>query len=238
MLETGDISRFSKVGQYSSYCRKVPSKWSSNNKKKGKGNVKNGNKYLACCTGVESLSLTYCTIAKCSKSMARALRIQYLGALYHITNRVNGRRAIFKDDVDRKVFLEIISQSTHTCKIFLSGYIALSSRLSFVDYDIVLAEHGGDTPAGRSRYQKQIIEVLAGGLAIKKEIVGQSILGGESFVSWVRDSFLVGTTDREKSVVGKIHQHLSMEAVVAIVEKAEDMEHALQSTGALPDKLS
>jgi transposase len=47
MLETGEISRFSKVGQYSSYCRKVPSKWTSNNKKKGKGNVKNGNRYLA-----------------------------------------------------------------------------------------------------------------------------------------------------------------------------------------------
>lgn len=47
MLETGEISRFSKVGQFSSYCRKVPSKWTSNNKKKGKGNIKNGNKYLA-----------------------------------------------------------------------------------------------------------------------------------------------------------------------------------------------
>jgi transposase len=47
MLETGAISRFSKVGEYSSYCRKVPSKWTSNNKNKGKGNVKNGNKYLA-----------------------------------------------------------------------------------------------------------------------------------------------------------------------------------------------
>ena len=30
-----------------SYCRKVPSKWTSNNKTKGKGNKKNGNKYLA-----------------------------------------------------------------------------------------------------------------------------------------------------------------------------------------------
>lgn len=47
MLETGTIKRFSKVGEYSSYCRKVPSQWTSNNKKKGKGNVKNGNKYLA-----------------------------------------------------------------------------------------------------------------------------------------------------------------------------------------------
>jgi transposase len=46
-LETGDISRFAKVGNYSSYCRKVPSRWTSNGKAKGKGNTKNGNKYLA-----------------------------------------------------------------------------------------------------------------------------------------------------------------------------------------------
>jgi transposase len=47
MLETGTIERFTKVGQFSSYCRKVPSKWTSNDKRKGKGNIKNGNKYLA-----------------------------------------------------------------------------------------------------------------------------------------------------------------------------------------------
>lgn len=47
MLETGPISRFPKVGNYVSYCRKVNSKWTSNDKAKGKGNKKNGNKYLA-----------------------------------------------------------------------------------------------------------------------------------------------------------------------------------------------
>jgi transposase len=47
MLETGPISRFAKVGNYVSYCRKVSTKWTSNGKKKGKGNKKNGNKYLA-----------------------------------------------------------------------------------------------------------------------------------------------------------------------------------------------
>lgn len=47
MLETGPISRFPKVGDYVSYCRKVSSKWTSNDKAKGKGNKKNGNKYLA-----------------------------------------------------------------------------------------------------------------------------------------------------------------------------------------------
>jgi transposase len=47
MLEVGDIGRFLKVGNYSSYCRCVGSKKLSNGKKKGENNKKNGNKYLA-----------------------------------------------------------------------------------------------------------------------------------------------------------------------------------------------
>ena len=47
MLETGEIKRFSKVGDYASYCRCVGSQKLSNGKKKGSGNTKNGNKYLA-----------------------------------------------------------------------------------------------------------------------------------------------------------------------------------------------
>jgi len=47
MLETGNIKRFPRVGDFTSYCRKVPTGWVSNGKKKGKGNKKNGNKYLA-----------------------------------------------------------------------------------------------------------------------------------------------------------------------------------------------
>ncbi len=47
MLEVGDISRFPKVGKYSSYCRCVKSVKLTNGKKKGENNKKNGNKYLA-----------------------------------------------------------------------------------------------------------------------------------------------------------------------------------------------
>ena len=47
MLETGDIRRFSSVGNFASYCRCVGSQKISNGKKKGQGNTKNGNKYLA-----------------------------------------------------------------------------------------------------------------------------------------------------------------------------------------------
>lgn len=47
MLETGEICRFASVGEYSSYCRCVSSTKLTNFKKKGAGNVKNGNRYLA-----------------------------------------------------------------------------------------------------------------------------------------------------------------------------------------------
>jgi len=47
MLETGPVTRFEKVGNYASYCRAVSSQWTSNGKSKGKGNKKNGNKYLS-----------------------------------------------------------------------------------------------------------------------------------------------------------------------------------------------
>jgi transposase len=47
MLETGAIERFGRVGNFSSYARCVQSKRLSNDKKKGEGNSKCGNKYLA-----------------------------------------------------------------------------------------------------------------------------------------------------------------------------------------------
>ena len=46
-LETGPIERFADVGNFASYARCVDSVRTSNRKKKGEGNVKNGNKYLA-----------------------------------------------------------------------------------------------------------------------------------------------------------------------------------------------
>lgn len=46
-LETGDIGRFARVGQFASYCRCVGSQWVSNGKTKGRGNTKNGNPFLA-----------------------------------------------------------------------------------------------------------------------------------------------------------------------------------------------
>ena len=47
MLEVGDINRFHKVNNFTSYCRCAPSQRLSDGKSKGQGNRKNGNRYLS-----------------------------------------------------------------------------------------------------------------------------------------------------------------------------------------------
>ncbi len=44
--------------------------------------------------------------------MPRKLRVQYCGAIYHVMNRGDRREAIFKDDRDRRRFLETLGQTS------------------------------------------------------------------------------------------------------------------------------
>jgi transposase len=65
MLEAGPMTRFADVGNFSSYCRCVDSLRESNGKKKGEGNSKNGNKYLAWAfMEAANFALRYCPEAK------------------------------------------------------------------------------------------------------------------------------------------------------------------------------
>src|SRR5664279_921923 len=43
--------------------------------------------------------------------MARKLRVEYAGAIYHVMNRGDRREPIFKDDRDRRLFLETLGQA-------------------------------------------------------------------------------------------------------------------------------
>lgn len=65
VLETGGIERFAKVGNFASYCRAVDSRRLSNGKKKGEGNAKCGNKYLAWAfVEAANFAVRYCAQAK------------------------------------------------------------------------------------------------------------------------------------------------------------------------------
>jgi putative transposase len=60
--------------------------------------------------------------------MARPLRIQYPNAVYHVTCRGNERQGIFKDDEDRKRFLQILVQSINIYSVKLYSYILMSNH--------------------------------------------------------------------------------------------------------------
>ncbi len=65
LLEVGSIERFAEPGRFASYARCVDSTHTSNGKKKGEGNTKNGNKYLSWAfVEAANFALRYCTEAK------------------------------------------------------------------------------------------------------------------------------------------------------------------------------
>jgi REP element-mobilizing transposase RayT len=60
--------------------------------------------------------------------MARPLRIQYPGAVYHITCRGNDRKNIFRDNLDRKKMLEILVHSLMVYKVKLFSYVFMDNH--------------------------------------------------------------------------------------------------------------
>ncbi|WP_454649075.1 IS110 family transposase [Bradyrhizobium liaoningense] len=86
LLETGPIDRFADVGNFASYARCVDSVYTSNRKKKGEGNVKNGNKYLAWAfVEAANFARRFCPEAKRfhERKKARANNIVATKALAH-----------------------------------------------------------------------------------------------------------------------------------------------------------
>lgn len=60
--------------------------------------------------------------------MARPLRIEYPGALYHVTTRGNAREAIFFDDRDRLRFLSILSHVAEDCRWICYAFCLMSNH--------------------------------------------------------------------------------------------------------------
>jgi REP element-mobilizing transposase RayT len=60
--------------------------------------------------------------------MARPLRIEYEGAVYHVTSRGNGRQSIFLVDSDREVFLEVLSDAVRRFDWICHAYCLMTNH--------------------------------------------------------------------------------------------------------------
>ncbi|MBI4699225.1 MAG: transposase [Nitrospirae bacterium] len=172
----------------------------------------------------------------------RHLNIAYIGYFNRRHNRAGhlyqGRfKAII---VDKDTYLSVLSRYIHLNPIrikalekaepkekyrrlvrnpwsSLAGYLSKRKRQRFVEYKLVLAEYGGDTDKARKSYRKALIEEMAQGKDIHKQVIAQTVLGGEEFIGWLKEKFLGEQKDREAPAHRAIRRHRSHEEIVDVV---------------------
>ena len=60
--------------------------------------------------------------------MARPLRLEHGGALWHVTSRGNERHAIFRDDRDRRLFLAVLAEAVDLFTWRLHAYVLMGNH--------------------------------------------------------------------------------------------------------------
>ena len=79
--------------------------------------------------------------------MARPLRIEFPGAVYHVTSRGDRREAIFEDDDDRHTFLAVIAQAAERFDAAILAYCLMDNH-----YHLVIQTRRGNL----SRFMQQL----------------------------------------------------------------------------------
>ncbi len=64
--------------------------------------------------------------------MARKLRVEYAGAIYHVMNRGDRREAIFDDDQDRTRFVETLGESCAKTGWQVHAYVLMPNHFHLV----------------------------------------------------------------------------------------------------------
>ncbi len=75
--------------------------------------------------------------------MSRPLRIEFAGALYHVTSRGDGREDIFLDDSDRKLFLEVLAEVSERFNWTVHSYCLMGNH-----YHLLLETPDGNLSKG------------------------------------------------------------------------------------------
>jgi len=114
--------------------------------------------------------------------MSRPLRIEFSGALYHVTSRGDGRKAIYRDDRDRRDYLDVLSE---VCKRFnwcVHAYCLMDNH-----YHLLI-----ETPDGNlSRGMRQLNGVYTQHFNRHHNRVGHVFQGRYKAIIVQKDSYLL-----------------------------------------------
>ncbi len=126
--------------------------------------------------------LSFCTMRCYSTGMARSLRIEYPGALYHLTARGNRGEAIYLDDGDRRAFLDILGEVIEHFGWLCHGYCLMDNH-----YHLLI-----ETPeANLSRGMRQLNGVYTQRLNRAHGRVGHVFQGRYKALLVERDAYLL-----------------------------------------------
>ncbi len=114
--------------------------------------------------------------------MARPLRIEYDGAVYHITSRGNERKPIFKDDSDRSIFLESLQNVNKRYNFLCHAYCLMNNH-----YHLII-----ETPDGNlSKGMRQLNGVYTQSFNRNNKRVGHVFQGRYKAILIQKDSHLL-----------------------------------------------
>lgn len=135
--------------------------------------------------------------------MARPLRIEYEGALYHVTARGNEKRKVYFTETDYKKFLEYVKQAAEKYGIVLHCYVLMSNH-----YHLII-----ETPeANLSKAMHHINSSYTAYINRKRNRAGHLFQGRYKAIVVDKDSYLL-----------ELSRYIHLNPVRAgIVEKPED----------------
>jgi REP element-mobilizing transposase RayT len=114
--------------------------------------------------------------------MARPLRIEFPGALYHVTARGNARQDIFLNDEDRQQFLKILERVVSRFHLLLHAYCLMDNHFHLVV----------ETPeANLSKAMRQLNGVYTQAFNRRHDRVGHVLQGRFKAIVVDRDSYLL-----------------------------------------------
>lgn len=100
--------------------------------------------------------------------MARRLRIEYPGAVYHVMNRGDRREAIFRDDADRRLFLTTLGQACAKTDWQVHAYCLMGNH-----FHLVVETPKGNLVAG----MKWLLGTYTGRFNRRHKLVGHLFAG-------------------------------------------------------------